>query len=132
MADVTIYVESVALPNFAVIDPASGMSNAVEVIRGGRRFYCCSESLTKAWLELPFSTPPVKADGLPEVLRRCRRRRSEHGGHALEHLRALLLAHLRRLVAHQFGRYPAAGGGHLSLLIVASELQRDGDPALGG
>src|ERR1700732_864679 len=97
-----------------------------------RRFYCCSEWLTRPWPELPFSTPPVKTDRPPEVLRRCRRRRSEHGGHALEYLRALLLAHLRRLVAHQFGRYPAAGGGHLSLLIVATELHRDGDPAFGG
>jgi hypothetical protein len=34
MADIPIYVQSVALPDFAVIDHASGMSNAVETIRG--------------------------------------------------------------------------------------------------
>lgn len=34
MAGVSIYVQSVALPNFAVIDHASGLSNAVEIIRG--------------------------------------------------------------------------------------------------
>jgi hypothetical protein len=35
MGDDTIHVQMVALPNFAVIDHANGMSNAVEVIRGG-------------------------------------------------------------------------------------------------
>lgn len=39
MADVVIHVESVALPNFAVIDHASGMSNAVETIRSGKWDY---------------------------------------------------------------------------------------------
>lgn len=39
MADVIINVESVALPNFAVIDHASGMSNAVETIRSGKWDY---------------------------------------------------------------------------------------------
>jgi len=38
-ADLPIYVQSVALPNFAVIDHASGMSNAVETIRGGEWDY---------------------------------------------------------------------------------------------
>src|SRR3954471_14663435 len=33
--DDTIHVQMVALPNFAVIDHANGMSNAVEVIRSG-------------------------------------------------------------------------------------------------
>jgi hypothetical protein len=35
MADVTIAVASVALPNFAVIDHATGMSNAVEMLQQG-------------------------------------------------------------------------------------------------
>jgi hypothetical protein len=39
MADVTIYVKSVALPNFAVIDHATGMSNAVETIQEGNWDY---------------------------------------------------------------------------------------------
>jgi hypothetical protein len=39
MADETIHVQSVALPDFAVIDHAIGMSNAVEMIRGGNWDY---------------------------------------------------------------------------------------------
>ena len=39
MGHVPIYVQSVALPNFAVIDHASGMSNAVATIQGGAWHY---------------------------------------------------------------------------------------------
>ena len=39
MADVIINVKTVALPDFAVIDHASGMSNAVETIRSGNWDY---------------------------------------------------------------------------------------------
>ena len=39
MADVTIHVESVALPNLAVIDHVTGMSNAVATIQGGHWDY---------------------------------------------------------------------------------------------
>jgi hypothetical protein len=61
-ADVLIYVQSVALPDFAVIDHASGMSNAVETIRGGDWDYVV--------LQQGPTTTPIGRDTLILAVRR--------------------------------------------------------------